>query len=82
MEEKYKVLVQTNEQDIIININSSAFVKNADGWITVDEGIGDKYHHAQNNYLEKPLYTIDGGAIVYNYKLVGGEIVERTKGVN
>lgn len=72
----YAVLVRTDEQDRIIAINSSAFVADAEGWVQIDEGNGDRYHHAQGNYLPMPL-TDDRG--VYRYKLEEGHAVERTQ---
>lgn len=77
MEHKtYAVLVRTDEQNRIIEINSSAFVADAVGWVQIDEGDGDRYHHAQGNYLPMSL-TDDRG--VYRYKLSGGHAVERTQ---
>ena len=73
--DKYGVYVLVVNRGTVININSSAFLENTSGWIKVDEGAGDKYHHAQNNYLEKPLYDITDVGVVYNYKLVDGEVV-------
>lgn len=72
----YAVLVRTDEQNRIIEINSSAFVTDVDGWVQIDEGDGDRYHHAQGNYLPLPL-TDDRG--VYRYKLSDGHAVERTQ---
>nr|DAU17282.1 MAG TPA: hypothetical protein [Caudoviricetes sp.] len=72
----YAVLVRTDEQNRIIEINSSAFVTDVDGWVQIDEGDGDRYHHAQGNYLPMPL-TDDRG--VYRYKLADGHAVERTQ---
>ena len=72
----YAVLVRTDEQNRIIEINSSAFVVDAEGWVQIDEGDGDRYHHAQGNYLPLPL-TDDRG--VYRYKLADGRAVERTQ---
>lgn len=73
--ENYKVLVQTDDAGRVTVINSDAFV-NGDGWKAIDEGIGDRYHHAQNNYLQKPLTDERG---VYRYKLVDGLVVQRTQ---
>lgn len=75
MQENYKVYVTTDNQNCIIAINSSAFLDNTESWIKIDEGLGDKYHHAQGNYFDKPIYTDDG---VPRYKLVDGKAVERT----
>lgn len=72
----YAVLVRTDEQNRITEINSSAFVADANGWTKIAEGWGDKYHHAQGNYLPKPLMDERG---VYRYKLENGQTVERTQ---
>lgn len=73
--ESYKVLVQTDDAGRVTAINSDAFVS-GDGWTAIDEGEGDRYRHAQNNYLLKPLTDERG---VYRYKLVDGKAVERTQ---
>ena len=71
----YRVYVQTDEQGRITAVNSSAFVP--DDWGTeIDQGYGDKYHHAQGNYFFQPIYTEDG---IPRYKLVDGSPVERTE---
>ena len=73
--EPYNVYVQVDEQDRITVVNSSAFVP--DGWGTeIDQGYGDKYHHAQGNYFPQPLYTEDG---IPRYKLEEGQAIERTQ---
>lgn len=71
----YIVSVKPNESGFITAINSSAFLTDTTGWVEIDSGYGDKYHHAQGNYLDKPLYTDSG---VYRYKLDGGKIRECT----
>lgn len=73
--ETYTVYVMTNNNGYIIRVNSSAFLADAAGWVAVDDGSGDRYHHAQGNYLPRPLMTM-GGA--YRYKLVNGKPVECT----
>lgn len=75
MEEKYTVYVKTDAAGCITAINSSAFV-DVNGWTAIDEGCGDKYHHAQNNYFPLPLYGPDGCA---NYKLTDGAPALRTE---
>lgn len=70
------VYVKTDEADRIIAINSDAFLHDTDGWTKIDEGYGDRYHHAQGNYLEKPIIDDRG---IYRYKLIEGEVVERTE---
>ena len=70
-----KVLVQTDDAGRVTAINSDAFVS-GDGWTQIDEGEGDRYRHAQNNYLLKPLTDERS---VYRYKLVDGLVVQRTQ---
>ena len=72
----YGVYTKTDAQSCITAINSSAFLPDVSGWIKIDEGYGDKYHHAQGNYLPGPLMDMRG---VYRYKLVDGKPVERTQ---
>lgn len=72
--EKDRVLVRTDSENRVTAINSSGFA-DGDGWIQIDEGYGDKYHHAQNNYLDKSIMDEHG---IYRYKLVDGKPVERT----
>ena len=73
--EEYKVYVKTDEEGRITAINSSAFVEETAGWTEIDQGIGDQYHHAQGNYLDKGIITEAG---IWQYKLEGGKAVERT----
>ena len=75
MEENYIVYVSTDAQSRIIEINSSAFITDAADWTKIDEGAGDKYHHAQGNYFALPVTNSNG---THNYKLVGGVAVETT----
>ena len=75
MNETYSVYVQTDEKDNIISVNSSAFLSDTTGWVQIDEGTGDKYHHAQGNYLEGGLYTMDG---ICRYKYIDGAATLRT----
>lgn len=42
----YIVYVRIDDIDRIISINSSAFLTDTNGWIEIDRGFGDKYHHA------------------------------------
>ena len=71
----YKVYAKTNAQNCITTINSDAFLSDTTGWTQIDEGDGDRYHHAQGNYLPGPLIDELGR---YRYKLVDGAAVERT----
>ena len=69
----YIVYVKTNSSGYITTVNSSAFLPDTTGWVEIDSGYGDKYHHAQGNYFPLPIIT-DGG--VYRYRVVGGKPVE------
>lgn len=71
----YIVYVKTDSSGRITAINSSAFLSETDGWVQIDSGVGDKYHHAQGNYLPLPLMTEQGA---YRYKLVNGKLAERS----
>lgn len=71
----YIVYVKTDDANRITAVNSSAFLTNTDGWTEIDSGYGDKYHHAQGNYFEKPIMDERG---IYRYKLVDSKPVERT----
>ena len=71
----YEVYIKTDENGYIIAINSSEFLADPTDWVKIDEGYGDKCHHAQNNYFNKPIYTESG---VYQYKYVDGVAVECT----
>ena len=73
--EIYKVYVKFDNNGIITAINSSAFLSDTTGWTEIDEGTGDRYHHAQGNYLDMPIMDEQG---IYNYKLVDGKPVLRT----
>ena len=72
---KYTVYAKTNENGIITAINSGAFLTATAGWTEIDEGEGDKYHHAQNNYLSAGLTDENG---IFNYKLTDGKPELRT----
>lgn len=70
----YIVYAQTDSKNNITAVNSSAFV--GAGWGTpIDQGIGDRYHHAQGNYLHGGVYTAEG---IPRYKMENGKPVERT----
>lgn len=72
----YIVYVKTDEQNRITAINSSAFILDPSGWVETDSGFGDKYHHAQGNYFDKPIMDERG---IWRYKLENGKPVERTQ---
>ena len=72
----YIVYVRADDAGRITAINSSAFLADVTGWMEIDSGYGDKYHHAQGNYFDKPLCDERG---ICRYKLVNGRPVERTQ---
>lgn len=72
----YGVYIQTDDQSRIIAVNSDAFLTSLDGWVKIDEGYGDKYHHAQGNYFPLPIRDERG---ICCYKLVDGVPEERTQ---
>lgn len=74
-EDSYKVYAKIDENGIIIAINSDAFLTDTTNWTEIDEGEGDKYHHAQNNYLPAGLTDENG---IFNYKLADGKPELRT----
>ena len=76
MNYNYEVYVRIDEQNRIIEINSNGFISDLTNWIKIDEGEGDKYHHAQGNYLPLPLVD---NRMIYRYKLVDDIPVERSQ---
>ena len=50
------VYAKYDENGNIIEVNSDIFIKNFDGWTKIDEGYGDRYAHAQNQYFNEPLF--------------------------
>lgn len=74
MNDEYKVYVSLQE-GYITSINSEIFLSNEEiqTMTEIDKGQGDKYAHAQGQYLEKGLIDEFGR---YNYKYVEGKVVE------
>ena len=73
---EYIVYTRVDDADRVVAVNSSAFLQDTDGWVQIDSGHGDRYHHAQGNYFDKPLCDERG---ICRYKLVNGRPVERTQ---
>ena len=71
----YIVYAKTDSNGYITAVNSSAFLLDITGWVEIDSGYGDRYHHAQGNYFQLPIIT-DG--VAYRYKLADGKPVECT----
>ena len=72
----YGVYVKTDDAARIVAINSDTFLPDTDGWVKIDEGFGDRYHHAQGNYLDMPIRDEKG---ICRYRLLDGVPVERTQ---
>lgn len=73
MNENIKVYVKLDENNVITQINSSIFLKDTTDYVEIDEGMGDKFSHAQGHYLEKRLIDEQGR---YNYKWYRNKLVE------
>ena len=80
MNNEYKVYVSLQDE-YITSINSEIFLsqEEIDTMTEIDKGQGDKYAHAQSQYLEKGLVDEQGR---YNYKFVEGKVVEVAEGDN
>jgi len=65
----YKVYAKTDGKNRITAIDSSGFLEDTVGWVQIDEGSGDRYYLAQNNYFDQAL-TDDRG--LYRYALDRG----------
>ena len=74
-QEPYKVYALLDERGCILSINCSEWMQSTDGWTFIDEGYGDRYHHAQGNYLPGDTSTMDG---IPRYRWDGMQVVERT----
>lgn len=74
MNNEYKVYVSLQD-GYITSINSEIFLSEEEmsTMTEIDKGQGDKYAHAQSQYLEKGLFDEHGR---YNYKYVEGKVIE------
>lgn len=71
---EYKVYVSLQD-GYITSINSEIFLSEEEiqTMTEIDQGQGDKYAHAQSQYLEKGLFDEHGR---YNYRYVEDKVVE------
>lgn len=69
------VFVAIDTNNYITSINSDIFLsqEEMDTMTKIDQGQGDKYAHAQSQYLGKELVDEHGR---HNYKFVAGKVVE------
>ena len=70
-----RVFIKTDSQDRITAVNSEIFISDLSGWTEIDSGDGDRFVHAQGNYLPKSVIDDNG---IYRYKYVDGAIYERS----
>ena len=59
-----EVFARVNEDGFIVEVASSIFLKNTEGWKKIDEGFGDKFAHAQNEYFSDGLVD-EGGKYIH-----------------
>ena len=72
----YKVYAHLDSAGNITAVNSSAFLDDHTDWTLIDEGTGDRYHHAQGHYLPDGLHTSDG---IPHYHWDGTQVIQRTE---
>lgn len=75
---KIKIYVKIDINKTVTAINSSIFLQDTTDWIKIDEGNGDKYAHAQSQYLEKGLMD-EKGRFNYKYDTSLAELTEAEK---
>lgn len=73
----YIVYIKHDAQNRIQAVNSSAFIRDTDGWAEIDRGYTQRHHHAQGNYFPKHLYD-ERGICRYLYT-PGGDALWRER---
>ena len=70
-----RVYINKDSENNITSINSEIFLSEEEmlTMTEIDKGQGDKYAHAQGQYLERGLVDEYGR---YNYKYVEGKVIE------
>ena len=71
-----RVFIKTDDKNRVTAISSEIFISDTTGWTEIDRGEGDRYVHAQGNYLPKSLRTSEG---YYRYKYDNGHVIERSE---
>lgn len=77
--DKSKVYIKVDGAGRIIGCEggySMGNIKNADEWICIDEGEGDRYNHCQTGYFSRIIFEEHGVPV---YKFEGGYAIERTQ---
>lgn len=71
------VYIWIDESMIIHDVRSGLFLEDSTGWVKVAEGYGGKYCYAHGgSFFDK---SIQDGRGIPRYKLVDGQVVERTQ---
>ena len=70
-----RVFIKTDSKNRITAVNSEIFISDLSGWTEIDSGDGDRFVHAQGNYLPKSVIDDNG---IFRYKYVDGAIYERS----
>lgn len=70
-----RVYIKIDSENRVTAINSEIFISDILGWVEIDNGDGDKFAHAQGNYLPKPITDENG---VYRFKFENGAVCERS----
>ena len=73
MDNLIRVFIKVDERNLVVEINSEIFLDDITGYIEIDQGAGDRYAHAQNNYFDKPLIDQQGRT---NFIYENGEVRE------
>lgn len=76
MKKTYQVFVRADGQGRVVEIASSAYKPNEEGFVRIDEGTGDRFKHAQGNYLPDGLTDERGMA---RYALSDGKLIRRSQ---
>ena len=72
-----RVYIKIDSENRVTAVNSEIFISDTSGWVEIDNGDGDRFAHAQGNYLPKPIADENG---VYRFKFENGAICERSEG--
>ena len=69
--EHYKVYITVSPEGYVLSIGNTE----GDEKTVIDEGIGDKYHHAESQYLDLRVKNHNG---THNYRYEGGQVRKAT----
>ena len=72
-----RVYIKIDSENRVTAVSSERFISDTSGWVEIDNGYGDRFTHAQGNYLPKPITDENG---VYRFKFGNGAICERSEG--